>query len=99
MSVRACDTVWLTFVWPGLSLFHHVESAQATPGLTRVDIRATRRHSPLSFHTRTVSPSTIERLAASSGLMMTKGLRSLLRKESRCENVELRKELAGGLMS
>src|SRR5215510_5771737 len=99
MSVSACDVVRLTLPPPGLSLFHQVEGATATPCFTRVETRATRLHSPRSFHTLTVSPSDTPRFRASGSLSSIVGPRSAFRNDCRCENELLRKVLAAGLSS
>src|SRR5215470_17305261 len=97
MSVSACEVVQLTLLPSGLSLFHQVEGATATPCFTRVEIRATSLHSPRSFRTLTVSPSDRPRRRASSSFISIVGVRSPFRIDCRCENELLRNVLAAGL--
>src|SRR5215471_6443648 len=81
----------------GLSFFHQIDGATATPGFTLGDTLAIRRHSPRSLYTLTWSPVAMPRSLASSLLISSEGCRSSLMNVGRCENELFKKLWAGGL--
>ena len=96
MSASNCGVSWLTLRPSWLNFAHQIPGAINVPACKPSSTVAASSTSPRSFHTRTVSPSSIERAAASIGWMCTHGACSRRRNLSTLTKELLRKECAGG---
>src|SRR5690349_9290763 len=96
MSVSACEVTSLALARSEASFFHHTESATTTLSRVRSDTHARAVKEPRSLKMRTLSPSRIERAAASRGWMSRPGSFASAMAKDMLAKDELRKWRFGG---
>src|SRR6266851_94651 len=98
MSVSACAVGSLAFLRSAVSFLHHTDSATTTPFRTLSLTRALAASEPRSLKMRTVSPSRIDRAAASTGWISKLGSFASAMAKGILAKDELRKWRLGGEM-
>src|ERR1019366_8883242 len=92
MSVSACEVVWFAFAPAEVSLPHHTDGAETTPGRTRSVTTASAVKVPRSLKIFTRAPSAMARVRASSAWISSVGFPAERLRETTLTKVELRNE-------
>src|SRR5258705_12721378 len=98
MSVSACAVSSLTYLRSAVSFLHHTDSVTTTPFRALSLTRALAASEPRSLKMRTLSPSRIERAAASAGWISRLGSFASAMAKGILAKDELRKWRLGGEM-